>query len=193
MYATSISLPFRASISSKRSAHSNAYFYGFFKNKRIVLFDTLLEDYTPLNSEKDSKSKDESESKLEDTDETKPDEPNDSKENTESKPKKKTGCNNDEVVAILAHELGHWKHNHVLKHFFYGQILGFIFTLLSRQYEFQADAFAKSLRKASNLKSSLIKLEKDNLSFPVYDWVYSTWHHSHPPLLQRLKALEKTD
>lgn len=35
---------------SKRSSHSNAYFYGFFKNKRIVLFDTLLEDYSPLNS-----------------------------------------------------------------------------------------------------------------------------------------------
>lgn len=34
---------------SKRSSHSNAYFYGFFKNKRIVLFDTLLEDYSPLN------------------------------------------------------------------------------------------------------------------------------------------------
>ena len=34
---------------SKRSSHSNAYFYGFFKNKRIVLFDTLLEDYTPVN------------------------------------------------------------------------------------------------------------------------------------------------
>lgn len=39
-------------LGSKRSAHSNAYFYGFYKNKRIVLFDTLLEDYTPLNKEK---------------------------------------------------------------------------------------------------------------------------------------------
>ncbi|KAG1683885.1 CAAX prenyl protease 1 [Nymphon striatum] len=150
MYATSISLPFRASISSKRSAHSNAYFYGFFKNKRIVLFDTLLEDYTPLNSEKDSKSKDESESKLEDTDETKPDEPNDSKENTESKPKKKTGCNNDEVVAILAHELGHWKHNHVLKHFFYGQVNTFIcfavFGLLHKnQILYEAFGFYNSM------------------------------------------------
>lgn len=37
---------------SKRSSHSNAYFYGFFKNKRIVLFDTLLEDYAPMNQEK---------------------------------------------------------------------------------------------------------------------------------------------
>ncbi len=36
-------------LGSKRSSHSNAYFYGFFKNKRIVLFDTLLEDYSPLN------------------------------------------------------------------------------------------------------------------------------------------------
>ena len=36
---------------SKRSSHSNAYFYGFFKNKRIVLFDTLLEEYAPMNKE----------------------------------------------------------------------------------------------------------------------------------------------
>lgn len=36
---------------SKRSSHSNAYFYGFFKNKRIVLFDTLLEEYSALNKE----------------------------------------------------------------------------------------------------------------------------------------------
>jgi len=35
-------------LGSKRSAHSNAYMYGFHKNKRIVLFDTLLEDYTPV-------------------------------------------------------------------------------------------------------------------------------------------------
>ena len=38
---------------SKRSSHSNAYFYGFFKNKRIVLFDTLLEDFAPMNKEED--------------------------------------------------------------------------------------------------------------------------------------------
>ena len=38
---------------SKRSSHSNAYFYGFFKNKRIVLFDTLLEDYAPMNKEEE--------------------------------------------------------------------------------------------------------------------------------------------
>lgn len=39
-------------LGSKRSSHSNAYFYGFFKNKRIVLFDTLLEEYSVLNKDK---------------------------------------------------------------------------------------------------------------------------------------------
>lgn len=47
---------------SKRSSHSNAYFYGFFKNKRIVLFDTLLEDYSPLNSAGEPQSDTQSES-----------------------------------------------------------------------------------------------------------------------------------
>ncbi len=42
-------------IGSKRSSHSNAYFYGFFKNKRIVLFDTLLEDHAPMNKDKENK------------------------------------------------------------------------------------------------------------------------------------------
>lgn len=37
---------------SKRSAHSNAYMYGFHKNKRIVLFDTLIEGYKPVETEK---------------------------------------------------------------------------------------------------------------------------------------------
>ena len=38
---------------SKRSGHSNAYFYGFFKNKRIVLYDTLLSEYSPENKEEE--------------------------------------------------------------------------------------------------------------------------------------------
>jgi len=38
-------------LGSKRSSHSNAYFYGFYKNKRIVLFDTLLEGYKPLSTD----------------------------------------------------------------------------------------------------------------------------------------------
>lgn len=42
---------------SKRSSHSNAYFYGFFKNKRIVLFDTLIEGYVPADKAEKDKSK----------------------------------------------------------------------------------------------------------------------------------------
>ncbi|MEE6484891.1 hypothetical protein FKM82_014094 [Ascaphus truei] len=88
---------------SKRSSHSNAYFYGFFKNKRIVLFDTLLEDYSPLN-------KDGTEGKSE-------------SENTEVKNvNKKQGCNNHEVLAVLGHELGHWKLGHTVKNIVISQV-----------------------------------------------------------------------
>lgn len=68
---------------SKRSTHSNAFLYGFFNNKRIVLFDTLL------------KGKDENESQ---------------------------GCNDNEVIAVLGHELGHWKLNHVVKNLIFFQV-----------------------------------------------------------------------
>lgn len=40
----------------------------------------------------------------------------------EEKPKKKTGCNTEEILAVLAHELGHWSLNHVLKNFFISQV-----------------------------------------------------------------------
>ncbi|PNF38343.1 CAAX prenyl protease 1-like protein [Cryptotermes secundus] len=200
---------------SKRSTHSNAYFYGFFKNKRIVLFDTLLKDYVPDNA---------TTSDIKDV-----------------ATYEKKGCNNPEVLAVLAHELGHWKLNHVLKNIVimqmnllliflvfgllfqyeamyrafgfqhekpiliglvvvlqfifspYNAILNFLMTILSRRFEFQADAFAKQLGRSKYLREALIKLNKDNLGFPVYDWMYSMWHHSHPPLLERLKALDKTD
>lgn len=64
-------------------------------------------------------------------------------------------------------------------------------TIVSRRFEFQADDFAKSLGKELYLKSALIKLNKDNLGFPIYDHLYSVWNHSHPPLLERLDALKK--
>lgn len=210
---------------SKRSSHSNAYFYGFFKNKRIVLFDTLLEDYSPLNKsgEKEPGTGEENEAAG-----------NESK----SKPKnKKQGCNNPEVLAVLGHELGHWKLGHTVKNivisqmnsflcFFlfavligrkelfvafgfhdtqptliglmiifqfifspYNELLSFCLTVLSRRFEFQADAFARSMGRSYELCSALIKLNKDNLGFPVADWLFSMWHYSHPPLLERLRAL----
>lgn len=213
---------------SKRSAHSNAYFYGFYKNKRIVLYDTLLEEYTPLNKAKeDDKEKAEEEKKGDGND--------------KAEDKKKKGCNTEEVLAVLGHELGHWKLNHVLKGIVisqvnlflvfavfgslykysplyrtfgfhhsqpafigliivmqfvfapYNEILQFLLTMFSRYNEFQADAFAKKLGHATNLKSALIKLNEDNLGFPVYDHLYSAWHHSHPPILERISVLEKDD
>ena len=88
---------------SKRSSHSNAYFYGFFKFKRIVLFDTLLEEEERL------KMMTEEERKSECTDDG-------------EKKKIKTGCNNKEIVAVLGHELGHWKLNHVMKNIVIGQV-----------------------------------------------------------------------
>ncbi|KAK0078058.1 hypothetical protein PV325_003017 [Microctonus aethiopoides] len=192
---------------SKRSSHSNAYLYGFYKHKRIVLFDTLVKEYCKANESSD----------------------------------KDFGCEIDEVIGILAHELGHWKYNHTLKglalaqisfvmnfipfakllHYqpmytafgfvdtqpiFIGLIIvtmyiltplntlfGFLMTVNSRRFEFQADSFAKKLGHCDALKRSLIKLHKDNLSYPMYDKLFSGWHHSHPPLLERLEALDKSD
>ncbi|XP_061751917.1 CAAX prenyl protease 1 homolog [Nerophis ophidion] len=209
---------------SKRSSHSNAYFYGFFKNKRIVLFDTLLEDYSPLNK----------------ADETKTEQAHGEEADSEPKVKpknKKQGCNNPEILAVLGHELGHWKLGHTVKNIVisqmnsflcfslfaaligrkelfvafgfndsqptliglmiifqfifapYNELLSFCLTILSRRFEFQADAFARDMGKAPELSSALIKLNKDNLGFPVADWMYSMWHYSHPPLLERLRAL----
>ncbi|CAG9766508.1 unnamed protein product [Ceutorhynchus assimilis] len=182
---------------SKRSSHSNAYFYGLFNSKRIVLFDTLL-------------AKDDG-----------------------------SGCKDDEILAVLSHELGHWSKNHTIKNLIivqvnlfllftvfgtifkypklytalgfyntqpvlvglfvvlqyvmmpYNTILSFLMTILSRQFEFEADDFAVQLNKGVALESALLKLNKDNSGFPVHDWLYSVWHYSHPPLLQRIEALRK--
>ncbi|GFO46398.1 Zinc metallopeptidase, ste24 homolog [Plakobranchus ocellatus] len=247
---------------SKRSSHSNAYFYGFFNNKRIVLFDTLLEDYSPDNKtaedatdEKAAESKDSQDGEAEEKQDQATDIENDKnvsvedavnetsnaneagKEEQEKKKKKKKGCTNDEVLAVLCHELGHWYLNHVLKQLIlsqvnlflcflvfgllmkeqvlysafgfhsqptfigliiifqfifapYNEVLSFVVTYITRQFEFQADAFARGMNHSSLLKSALIKLNEDNLSFPVTDWLYSAWHFSHPPLLDRLRALE---
>ncbi|XP_055606491.1 CAAX prenyl protease 1 homolog [Uranotaenia lowii] len=194
---------------SKRSAHSNAYFTGLFGAKRIVLFDTLLlnkglpDDETLTNDEKGK------------------------------------GCENKEVLAVLAHELGHWKLGHIKKNIIimqvqmflifmafsqlfkysplyqavgfpenvqpiligflvivmyvlapYNTVISFAMTILSRRFEYQADEFALGLGYSKELGKALIKLHIDNLGFPIYDWMYSSWNHSHPTLLQRLERLK---
>ena len=68
--------------------------------------------------------------------------------------------------------------------------MNYIGNVLSRRYEFQADQFAVQLGYGDFLKSALIKLNKDNLGFPVCDPLYSAWHHSHPTLLQRIAAID---
>lgn len=103
---------------SKRSSHSNAYFYGFFKNKRIVLFDTLLENYEQIGDKTVVTDGDDSAAADAAADEVTSQEPEDGKEEKKSG----KGCTDDEVVAVLSHELGHWYLNHVLKNFLIGQV-----------------------------------------------------------------------
>ena len=105
---------------STRSNHSNAYFYGFFNNKRIVLFDTLMESYEPL---KKPDEKGEPEGAAEDAVSAETSDATDVKNDEGEAPaKKKQGCTDDEVVAVLGHELGHWKCNHVLKNMISSQV-----------------------------------------------------------------------
>jgi len=177
---------------SKRSKHSNAYFTGIGKTKRIVLFDTLI---------------------------------NILKEN--------------EITAVLAHEIGHQKKKHIVKLLIisiFSVLLGFFlinlllyytplytafgfsrisfhailillslcsgaftfiltpfFSLLSRKYEYAADKYAALQVKkgASYLINALLTISKDNLSNLTPHPLYSFYYYSHPTLAERVKALEK--
>lgn len=212
---------------SKRSAHSNAYFYGLWGSKRIVLFDTLLINKgKPIEENKDAET--EAVGDQTETDKILPTNDNNK------------GCEDSEVLAVLAHELGHWKLGHVTKniiisqvHLFlmffafgylfhfdpvyravgfkdgekpilvgliliftymfgaYNSLITFAMTVLSRKFEYQADEFAQKLGYSEELSKALIKLNIDNLGFPVYDWMYSSWSHSHPTLLQRMDRLNQ--
>ncbi|MCO5251041.1 MAG: M48 family metallopeptidase [Candidatus Kapabacteria bacterium] len=174
---------------SKRSTKSNAFFTGFGKNKRIALYDTLIQNHSE-----------------------------------------------EELVAVLAHEIGHYKLKHITQgmaigivhtfvlFFLLGQILqsemlysafymtnmpiyaGLIFfgilfspiesilsvamNSLSRRNEFAADNFAKKLiGKGTHLIEALKKLSTDNLSNPVPDPFYVLLNYSHPPVVERIRKL----
>ena len=176
---------------SRRSRHSNAYFSGIGRVKRIVLFDTLLET-----------------------------------------------MNKREILAVLAHEVGHWKKKHVMKRIilteivalgaiflayrllgweglpgivglqqgsFYVRliILGFLGSLLmfpltpvlssvSRKHEWQADRFACELTgQPSDLAEALIKLSKENLANLHPHPLYAAFYYSHPPVVERVRRLRE--
>ncbi|MBS4001611.1 MAG: M48 family metallopeptidase [Desulfobulbaceae bacterium] len=174
---------------SKRSTKSNAFFTGFGKNKRIALYDTLIQNHSE-----------------------------------------------EELVAVLAHEIGHYK----LKHITQGMVIGFVHTFVlffllgqimqsemlysafymtnmpiyagliffgilfspiesilsvmmnsrSRRNEFAADSFAKKLvGKGDYLIKALKKLSTDNLSNPVPHPLYVMLNYSHPPVVERIRKL----
>lgn len=177
---------------SRRSRHSNAYFTGIGKVKRIVLFDTLIKQMS-----------------------------------------------HGEIVAVLAHEIGHWKKGHIWKRLLVAEImalagswisfkllawpglpgllglpedislparmivLGFVASLAmfplepfsawrSRCHEWEADRFASDLTgKPQDLASALVKLSVENLSnlFP-HPW-YAMFYYSHPPAVERIRTLRE--
>lgn len=71
-------------------------------------------------------------------------------------------------------------------------VVKLLMNTLTRKYEFQADAFANKLGYNAELAKSLIKLQIQNLSTMDADWMYATYHFSHPHLSERLKALNWT-
>ena len=174
----------------RRSHHTNAYFTGLGKVKRIVLYDTLLEAH-----------------------------------------------NEDEILAILAHEIGHLKKNHIKKQLaivgvvsiviFYmaskmitwetmysafgfslmpiyvGLFLISVFwepfefflspaaLAISRRFEHDADRYAfRLLRSTKPFIEALKKLARDNLSNLRPHPIYVRFNYSHPPVLERIKKLE---
>lgn len=175
---------------SKRSGHSNAYFYGFCDNKRIVLFDTLIEQQTEeevvavLGHELGHWK-------------------------MMHMPKMIVIIQIRLLVQFFAfgmviHNMdmytafglqsksvivGFMLFNHLISPVDF--LLDFFNTIITRIHEFQADHFAVKLGKAEDLKSGLIKLQIENLGNMNPDKWYSTWHYSHPPMVERLQAIDQ--
>tara|TARA_B100001175_G_scaffold317852_1_gene336939 strand:+ start:3550 stop:4785 length:1236 start_codon:yes stop_codon:yes gene_type:complete len=176
---------------SKRSSKSNAYFTGFGKQRRIVLFDTLIEKHSA-----------------------------------------------DELLAILAHEMGHYKLRHIHKSLalsvvtsglmlfllslflnnvllaeafgmesvsiyssliFFGflfqpieAVIGVLSNYLSRKHEFEADAFAvRTTALPDAMIGGLKRLSVDNLSNLEPSYLKVWVDYTHPPVLQRINAIRK--
>ncbi|KAJ1983723.1 zinc metalloprotease [Dimargaris verticillata] len=178
---------------SKRSAHSNAYFYGFFKNKRIVLFDTLLDhaDHEEICAVLGH-------------------ELGHWKMNHVLRLFFITQAHIFTLFYLFSlvihnqamyHSFGFYDTMPLLVGFMLFQylylpvesVIELAMNILSRYNEFQADAFAVSLGYARPLSTALIKLQLKNLGNMNPDPWYSAYHYSHPPLVERLNALEAAE
>ncbi|KAK2361932.1 CAAX prenyl protease protein [Trifolium repens] len=178
---------------STRSSHSNAYMYGFFKNKRIVLYDTLVQQCKNDEEIVAVIAHELGHWKL-----------------------------NHTVYTFIAMQIltllqfgGYTlvrNSTDLFQSFGFDtqpvliglilfqhtviplqQLVSFGLNLVSRSFEFQADGFAKKLGYSSSLRAGLVKLQEENLSAMNTDPWYSAYHYSHPPLVERLAALDITD
>ncbi|PSS26311.1 CAAX prenyl protease [Actinidia chinensis var. chinensis] len=178
---------------STRSSHSNAYMYGFFKNKRIVLYDTLIQQckneeevvavlahelgHWKLNHTMYSFIAVQILTFLQFGGYTLV---RNSKDLFQS-----FGFDTQPVLIgliIFQHTVIPLQH-----------LVNFGLNLVSRSFEFQADAFAKKLGYGLPLRAGLVKLQEENLSAMNTDPWYSTYHYSHPPLVERLAAIDELD
>ncbi|OQD74132.1 hypothetical protein PENDEC_c012G04650 [Penicillium decumbens] len=174
---------------SKRSAHSNAYFYGLPWKKHIVIYDTLLEKSEPqevvavLSHELGHWSL--------------------------SHTTKLFGIAQFHMFYIFAlfsvfvnnkslyQSFGFVKEQPIMIGFLLfsdalapmDAIVKLLMNILSRKFEFEADAFAQGLGFSDELASSLLKLQIQNLSTMDADPLYASYHYSHPILTERLAAL----
>jgi len=219
----------KVQLSSNRSSHSNAYFIGLC-SKRIVFFDTLLHKQFGYGDESKEDEKDSSQIA-----ETGAKDANTDAENS-SKKTVKVDYEEEEILAILHHEIGHWHHWHIVKTLLLGlaiytaafhatefcihdpqlytdlnlppnyvigilfcisglfspgwELIQFLMMIFSRHNEYQADRFAAKHGQAKMMINGLRKLVVQNKSYPYNDSLYSMFHHSHPTVLDREKALE---
>ncbi|KAJ4905570.1 CAAX prenyl protease 1-like protein [Raphanus sativus] len=184
---------------STRSSHSNAYMYGFFKNKRIVLYDTLIQQCQNEDEIVAVLAHELGHWKLNHTtysfiavQVSNGSLPSCSLEDTllSETPLISSGVL-DLIVDTQPVLIGLIIFQHTvipLQH-----LVSFGLNLVSRAFEFQADAFAVDLGYAKDLRPALVKLQEENLSAMNTDPLYSAYHYSHPPLVERLRAIDGQD
>ncbi|BBN19890.1 STE24 endopeptidase [Marchantia polymorpha subsp. ruderalis] len=175
---------------STRSSHSNAYMYGFFNSKRIVLYDTLIQQckeeevvavlahelgHWQLSHTMYSFVAMQVLTLLQFGGYT--------LVRNSTDLFRSFGFSTQPVLiglVLFQHTIMPLQH-----------LVSFGLNLVSRAFEFQADAFARKLGYADSLRGGLIKLQEENLSAMNTDPWYSAYHYSHPPLVERLQALDK--